>query len=55
METTEKEKLKEQILHDIKNIDWDINYHENKLSEAKMKMQVAEYALKQLIADDYAK
>jgi hypothetical protein len=54
METTEKEKLKEQILADIKRIDWDIQYHEGKLSELKIKMQISEYALKQLIADSYA-
>jgi hypothetical protein len=54
MENTEKEKLKEQILEDIKRIDWDIEYHEGKLSEAKIKMQISEYALKQLIADSYA-
>ena len=54
MKTTEKEKLKEQILEDIKRIDWDIEYHEGKLSEAKIKMQISEYALKQLISDSYA-
>jgi hypothetical protein len=48
------EKLKEQILTDIKRLDWDIQYHETKLSEFKIKMQIAEYALKQLIADSYA-
>ena len=53
MENTEK--LKEQILADIKSLNWDIEYHESKLTEAKMKMQIAEYALKQLISDGYAK
>jgi hypothetical protein len=52
MENTEK--LKEQILADIKRLDWDIEYHESKLAELKIKMQIAEYALKQIIADSYA-
>jgi len=52
MENTEK--LKEQILADIKRLDWDIEYYENKLAELKIKMQIAEYALKQIIADNYA-
>lgn len=54
METTKKEELQEQLSKDIKSLDWDINYHESKLSESKMKMRIAEYALKQLIADSYA-
>ena len=54
MEATEKEKMQEQLCKEIQSLDWDINYHESKLSESKMKMQIAEYALKQLIADRYA-
>ena len=48
------EKLKEQILADIKQLNWEIDYYEGKLSEFKIKMQIAEYALKQIIADSYA-
>jgi hypothetical protein len=55
MENINKEELKEQLSKDIKSLDWDIHYHEAKLTEAKMKMQIAEYALKQLISDSYAK
>jgi hypothetical protein len=55
MEATKKEELQEQLSKDIKNLNWDIEYHESKLTEAKMKMQIAEYALKQLISDGYAK
>jgi hypothetical protein len=55
METTKKEELQEQLSKDIKSLNWDIEYHEGKLTEAKMKMQIAEYALKQLISDSYAK
>ena len=51
MENTEKEKMQEQLSKEIKSLDWDINYHEGKLSESKIKMQIAEYALKQLITD----
>lgn len=45
---TEEENLKEQLLKDIKDIQWNIDYHEKKLSEYTVKMQIAEYALKQL-------
>jgi hypothetical protein len=55
MENINKEELKEQLSKDIKSLHWDIDYHEGKLTEAKMKMQIAEYALKQLISDSYAK
>jgi len=39
------EKLKEQLLKDIKDLQWNIDYHEKQLAEFKLKMQVAEYAL----------
>ena len=55
MENTEKEKMQEQLSKEIKSLDQDINYHESKLSESKIKMQIAEYALKQLITDTYEK
>lgn len=54
MEIAEKEKMQEQLSKEIQSLDWDINYHEAKLSEAKIKMQIAEYTLKQLIANNYA-
>lgn len=44
-DTTTTENLKEQLLKDIKQLNWDINYYESKLAESKLKMQVAEYAL----------
>lgn len=49
----DKEEIKEHLLKDIQSIDWDISYHEKKLSECKIKMQIAEYALRQLIKEDY--
>jgi hypothetical protein len=54
METLNKTEMKLQLAKDIKQLNWDIDYHENKLSEAKLKMQTAKYALKQLISDEYA-
>jgi hypothetical protein len=54
MEESHKEQMKLQLAKDIKQLNWDINYHESKLSEAKFKMQIAEYALKQLVSDEYA-
>ena len=44
-DTTTTENLKEQLLKDIKDLQWNIDYHEKQLSEFKLKMQVAEYAL----------
>lgn len=51
MENTIKENLKLQLAKDIKRINWDIEYYEAKLSEARYKMQIAEYALKQLTSN----
>lgn len=45
---TEEEKLKEQLLKDIKDIQLDIDWHEKKLAEYTVKMQISEYALRQL-------
>lgn len=54
METnTEEENLKEQLLKDIKDIQWHIDYHEKKLAEYAIKMQIAEYALRQLTTKEY--
>jgi len=44
-DTTTTENLKEQLLKDIKQLNWDINYYESKLAESKLKMQVLEYSL----------
>jgi len=46
------EKLKEQLLKDIKDLQWNIDYHEKQLAEFKLKMQVAEYALCHLTTED---
>ncbi len=54
MEALNREEMKLQLAKDIKTLNWDIEYHENKLSEAKFKMQIAEYSLKQLVSDEYA-
>lgn len=51
MENTEK--LKEQLLKDIKDLHWHIDYHEKHLAEYKLKIQVAEYALKNLTENEY--
>ena len=65
---TEEESLKEQLLKDIKDIQWNIdwhekklaestvrniNWHEKKLAEYTVKMQVSEYALRQLTKQEY--
>jgi cytochrome b involved in lipid metabolism len=54
MEENHKEKMKLQLAKDISQLNWDIDYHEKKLAESKFKIQIAEYALKQLISDEYA-
>jgi hypothetical protein len=51
MEEINKEDLKLQLAKDIKSINYDIEYHEAKLSEARHKMQIAEYALRQLTSN----
>ena len=54
METnTQEENLKEQLLKDIKDIQWNIDWHEKKLAEYAIKMQIAEYALRQLTTQEY--
>ena len=54
METnTQEENLKEQLLIDIKDIQWNIDWHEKKLAEYAIKMQIAEYALRQLTTQEY--
>ena len=50
---TEEEALKEQLLKDIKDIQWNIDYHEKKLAEYTVKMQISEYALRQLTKQEY--
>ena len=50
---TEEENLKEQLLKDIKDIQWNIDYHEKKLAEYTVKMQISEYALRQLTKQEY--
>ena len=54
MENNHKEQMKLQLAKDISQLNWDIEYHEKKLAEAKFKIQIAEYALKQLLSDEYA-
>lgn len=51
-DTTTTENLKEQLLKDIKDLQWNIDYHEKQLSEFKLKMQVAEYTLCHLTTED---
>lgn len=50
---TKEEYLKEQLFKDIKDIQWNIDWHEKKLAEYAIKMQIAEYALKQLTSQEY--
>lgn len=52
--TTAIETLKEQLLKDIKDLQWDIDYHTNRLAETKLKMQIAEYTLTHLLSQEYA-
>jgi hypothetical protein len=44
----EQAELIEQLLKDIKDIQWHIEYHENLLHQHRVKMQIAEYSLKHL-------
>lgn len=53
-DTTTIENLKERLLKDIKQLNWDINYYESKLAESKLKMQVLEYGLTHLTSQEYA-
>lgn len=48
-----KEVLIEQQLKEIKDLNWEINYFEKKLSEARLKIQIAELALTHLKALNY--
>ena len=45
---TEEENIKEQLLKDIKDIQWNIDWHEKKLAEYTVKMHISEYTLRQL-------
>jgi hypothetical protein len=44
----EKEQIKEQIISDIKGLEWDINYHEKKLTECLLKMEALQYTLQSI-------
>ena len=50
---TEEENIKEQLLKDIKDIQWNIDWHEKKLAEYTVKMQISEYALRHLTKQEY--
>ena len=52
--TTKNDQLKEQLLKDIKELQFHIDYHEKHLSEYKLKMQLAEYTLRNLTESEYA-
>lgn len=52
--TTKNDQLKEQQLKDIKDLHFHIEYHEKKLAEYKIKMQLAEYTLRNLTESEYA-
>lgn len=45
--------MKEQLLKDIKDLQWHIDYHEKHLANYKLKMQIAEYALNNLTVSEY--
>lgn len=45
---TEEENFKEALLNEIKDIQWNIDWHEKKLAEYTIRMQLAEYTLRQL-------
>lgn len=51
-DNTTKENLKEQLLKDIKDIQWNIQYHTDKLAENQLRMKIAEYTLSQLTDAD---
>lgn len=52
--TAKNDQLKEQLLKDIKDIHWHIDYHERQLADYKLKMQLAEYTLRNLTDNEYA-
>lgn len=67
MKTLNKEKMENQttwqqktemielLLAELKELEWHIKYHENKLSEYSLKKNIAEYAIKKLTEEEYAK
>jgi hypothetical protein len=50
---THEENLKEGLIKEIKDINWNIDWHEKKLAEYTVKMQIAEYALRQLTKQEH--
>jgi hypothetical protein len=48
------ENLKEQLLKDIKDLQWNIDYHTGKLAENQLKMQIAEFTITHLTSQEYA-
>jgi hypothetical protein len=50
---THEENLKEELIKEIKDINWNIDWHEKKLAEYTVKMQIAEYALRQLTKQEH--
>lgn len=45
---THTETLIEGVIKEIKDIQWNIDYHAKKCDEYKVKMELAEYTLRQL-------
>lgn len=45
---THTETLIEEVIKEIKDIQWNIDYHAKKCDEYKVKMELAEYTLRQL-------
>lgn len=45
---THEENLREGIIKEMKDIQWNIDWHEKKCNEYKVKMELAEYTLRQL-------
>ena len=45
---THEENLIEGLIKEMKDIQWNIDYHAKKCNEYKVKMEIAEYTLRQL-------
>lgn len=51
---TKNDQMKEQLLKDIQDLNYKIDYHQTNLAELKIKMQLAEYTLRNLTDNEYA-
>lgn len=51
----QRTEMVEVLIADIKELDWHIKYHEDKLSEYILKKTISEYSIKKLTEEEYGK